>query len=95
MSTTFCWSRYVIFVAAVKIATLNPKSIPTFSALKKLSYNKVSIVGMYLSQEPLQVFIFANADLCLPLDERNYKWQMMSSACWRDYYGKYYYSLNK
>ena len=52
-----------VFVAAVKIARLNPKVIPTFSTLKKLIYNKVSIVGMYLSQEPLQVFIFK----CRPL----------------------------
>ena len=52
-----------VFVAAVKIARLNPKIIPTFSTLKKLIYNKVSIVGMYLSQEPLQVFIFK----CRPL----------------------------
>ena len=34
-----------VFVAAVKIARLNPKIIPTFSTLKKLIYNKVSIVG--------------------------------------------------
>lgn len=52
-----------VFVAAVKIARINPKIIPTFSTLKKLIYNKVSIVGMYLSQEPLQVFIFK----CRPL----------------------------
>ena len=52
-----------VFVAAVKIARLNPEIIPTFSTLKKLIYNKVSIVGMYLSQEPLQVFIFK----CRPL----------------------------
>ena len=32
-----------VFVAAVKIARLNPKIIPTFSTLKKLIYNKEAV----------------------------------------------------